>query len=147
IFHDISPAYKVVKRTGITDSKEGVLKYAERGPIWGLRGLSPGSQKIFALTEGERIRSGLSKQDVTPCVTSLRAVPRQLRVLSHTAFQKHFVEAGERCWLIRSDRPKRSEQLNVYLESVPPRKRSTFTCRNQQPWFKYQKHPKPQVLF
>lgn len=146
-FHDITTDGKVVKRDGITDSKRGVLQYAERGPIWGLRGLSPGSQEIFTLTEGERIRAGLKKRDVTPCVTSLKNVPRELRVLSHGAFRKHFVEAGERCWLIRSDRAKRSNELNAYLASIPSEKRATYTCRAQEPWFKYRTHPKPQVLF
>lgn len=146
-FHDIDGNYKVVDRKGITDSKRGVLDYAERGSIWGLRGLSPGSQKIFTLTEGERIRAGLSRRDVTPCVTSLKNVPRGLRVLSRDAFRKHFVESGERCWLIRSDRASRSEELNAYLASVPAKMRATYTCRNQTPWFNYRSHPVPQVLF
>jgi len=146
-FHDIDENHAVVDRTGITDSKRGVLDYAERGSIWGLRGLSPGSQKIFTLTEGERIRAGLSRRDVTPCVTSLKNVPRRLRVLSRDAFRKHFVEAGERCWLIRSDQIRRSEALNTYLSSVPGKMRATYTCRSQTPWFNYRTHPVPQVLF
>lgn len=146
-YYDINVDYKVVGRAGITDSKKGVLDYAERGPIWGLRGLSPGSQKIFALTDGERIRAGLTRRDVTPCVTSLKNVPRRLRVLSRASFRKHFIESGERCWLIRSDRSERSDQLNAYLTSVPAGKRATYTCRNQKPWFNYRPHPTPQILF
>jgi len=147
VFHDISVGHEVIERDGITDSRRGVLEYAERGPIWGLRGLSPGSQEIFTLTEGERIRAGLNKRDVVPCVTSLKNVPRKLRLLSKSAFAKHFVEAGERCWLIRSDRPKQSAALRAYLAAVPADKRATYTCQNQVPWFKYRPHPTPQVLF
>lgn len=146
-YHDITPTYEVVGRRGVTDSKSGVLNYATRGRIWGLRGLSPGSQKVFTLTEGERVRAGLSKRDVAPCVTSLRIVPRGVRMLSRTVFQEHFVESGERCWLIRSDRNRRSDALNAYLEAVSDEDRATYTCQNQTPWFNYRPHPSPQILF
>jgi len=146
-YYDITPGYELVKRQGITDSRQGVLDYEKRGKIWGLRGLSPGSQKIFTLTEGERIRTGLSKRDVVPSVTTLRNVRRDLRSLSRAAFQKHFVQAGEKCWLIRSYDDKRSNMLNAYLESVPAKARQTYTCQNQTPWFKYLPHPVPQILF
>lgn len=146
-YYDITPAYRVVMRKGITDSKAGVLEYAARGKIWALRGLSPGSQKIFTLTEGERVHAGLSKRDVVPCVTSLRSVPRHLRTLTRAAFQKHFVLTGRRCWLIRSHEDKRSAMLVAYLEAVPAKDRQTYTCRNQTPWFKYLPHPVPQILF
>jgi len=145
-YYDITPCCRVVKRQGITDSQNGVLDYAERGRIWALRGLSPGSQRIFTLTEGERIRAGLSKRDVVPCVTTLRNVPRNLRTLSQGVFQKHFVRAGRKCWLIRSYEEKRSSALNEYLETVPEKSRQTFTCQNQAPWFKYHPHPVPQIL-
>jgi hypothetical protein len=146
-YYDITPGYQVVARQGITDSKEGVLDYAERGRVWALRGLSPGSQRIFTLTEGERIHAGLSKCDVVPCVTTLRNVPRDLRTLSVAAFQRHFVDAGEKCWLIRSHEDHRSGALDAYLEAVPKEERQTYTCLNQTPWFKYHPHPVPQMLF
>jgi len=147
IYYDITPAYRVVPRRGITNSKGGVLSYAERGRIWALRGLSPGSQKVFTLTEGERVHAGLSKRDVVPCVTTLRGVPRSLRTLSRAAFEKCFVQAGARCWLIRSHEDKRSSALGAYLEAVPEKDRQTYTCQNQTPWFKFKPHPVPQVLF
>jgi hypothetical protein len=146
-FHDIAKDHRILVRPGVADSKRGVLDYSERGQIWGLRGLSPGSQKIFTLTEGERVRAGLRKRDVAPCVTSLKNTPREVRVLSDSAFRKYFVDAGERCWLIRSDRMRLSNELNAYLASVPAEKRNTYTCRSQKPWFKYRTHPTPQVLF
>lgn len=146
-YYDITSDYQVMTREGVTGSKEQVLDYARRGDTWALRGLSPGSQKVFTLTDSERIRAGLRKSDVVPCVTSLRHVPRGLRVLSRSGFQKHFVEGGEKCWLIRSNEKRRSVKLRAYLEAVPPEKRQTFTCTSRDPWFKYQQHPVPQILF
>ncbi len=145
-YYDITPDYHVVRRRGIANSKDGVLDYAERGRIWTLRGLSPGSQKVFTLTEGERIHAGLSKRDVVPCVTTLRKVPRDLRELTRAAFRKHFVRSGEKCWLIRSHEDERSDALDAYLDSVPEKVRRTYTCQNQSPWFKYLPHPAPQLL-
>ena len=146
-YFDITPDYQVVARRGVTNSRGGVLDYARRGEIWGLRGMSPGSQLIFTLTEGERIRNGLSRRDVVPCVTSLRSAPRSLRVLTPSAFDKHFVRAGEKCWLIRSYENRRSERLDAYLDAVPEKLRETYTCQNQTPWFNYAPHPVPQILF
>jgi predicted RNA methylase len=147
-YHDITAERAVVNRPGVTDSKNGVLEYAKRGQVWGLRGLSPGSQKIFTLTEGERVRAGLRRRtDVVPCVTSLKNVPRALELLSSAAFEKNFVESGDRCWLIRSDKHQRSDALESYLKAIPEEERSTYTCENQTPWFNYKAHPVPQILF
>jgi len=146
-YYDITPCQSVVKRCGAADSEEGVLDYAERGRVWGLRGLSPGSQKIFTLTEGERVHAGLGMGDVVPCVTTLRSVPRSLRTLSRASFQKYFVRTGQRCWLIRSNETRRSRALAAYLASILPKDRDTHTCQHQVPWFKYQPHPAPRMLF
>jgi hypothetical protein len=146
-YYDITPSYRVIPRQGVADSEAGVLDYAARGRIWGLRGLSPGTQKIFTLTEGERIRAGLGKRDVVPCVTTLKDVPRSLRSLSRTSFKKHFIQAGKKCWLIRSHEDKKSAELTAYLESVPLTDRQNYTCQNQTPWFRYRPHPVPRLLF
>lgn|ERR1017187_7444616 len=146
-YYDITPSYRVISRHGVADAEEGVLPYASRGKVWSLRGLSPGTQKIFTLTEGERVRAGLGERDVVPCVTTLKDAPRSLRNLSQAAFKKHFVQAGKKCWLIRSDEDKRSLALNTYLDAVPVSDRQTYTCQNQTPWFKYHPHPVPKLLF
>jgi hypothetical protein len=145
-YYDIVPGFRVVQRFGIADSKEGVFDYEKRGKYWALRGLSPGTQKVFTLTEGERIHSGLSKRDVVPCVTSLRSFPRNLKALTKASFQKNFVTAGEKCWLIRSHKDDRSKALNAYLKSVPKKDHQTYTCQNQTPWFNFLPHPIPQIL-
>jgi len=146
-YYDVLPSYEVVARKGMTESRLGVLPYASRGRIWALRGLSSGSQSVFTLTESERVRAGLARRDVEPCVTTLRNVPNSLRILSRVAFEKHFVRAGRRCWLIKSHAKKRSRRLDTYLAAVPAKERRTYTCRHQEPWFNYVPHPIPQVLF
>lgn len=146
-YYDINQDYEVIRRRGITGSRHHVLNYSKRGEIWGLRGLSPGSQRIFTLTEGERVHFGLKRQDVVPCVTTLRHVPPNARVLSNATFKKYYIDAGARCWLIRSDRDKRSITLNAYLDAVPKEERQNYTCSNQTPWFGYRPHPVPRILF
>ncbi len=147
-FYDLTPGkHRVVERGGAVDSAEGVLDYSDRGrAAWCLRGLSPGSQRVFTLTEGERVRAGLGLRDVSPCVTTLRGVPRQLRTLNRAAFEKWFVKAGRRCWLIRSNCKRRSPALEAYIASVPAQNRDTSTCRHQSPWFNFRPHPVPGLL-
>jgi len=53
-FFDLDRSFKLVPRRGPAESKEGVIGYEKRGRAWALRGLSPGTQKVFTLTEGER---------------------------------------------------------------------------------------------
>jgi hypothetical protein len=145
-FFDITPDFRVKRRNGVSDSKRGVLEYSDRGDVWALRGLSPGSQKIFTLTEGERLHFGLSRHDVVPCVTTLKDVPSVLKMLTKASFHKHFVDAGKRCWLIKSFRKTRSARLETYLCAVPQSARDNYTCRNQKPWFNFTTHPVPQML-
>jgi hypothetical protein len=145
-FYDVDDGGNVKSRNGAADCKSGVLSYEDRGELWAMRGLSPGSQKLFALTEGERIRCRLTKRDVVPCVTTLKTLPRELSILSTITFNKYLRNSGERCWLIKSFASKRSKALNAYLDSVLPADRDTYTCRNQHPWFKFRTHPIPKLL-
>ncbi len=145
-YFDLERGFKPVARKTVTESKKGIIAYEKRGVIWALRGMSPGSQKIFTLTEGERKHFGLPKTDVVPCVTTLRQVPASLRNLTPGAFKKHFVDAGNRCWLIKSYSDKISVTLEAYLTAVPDKLKATWTCRNQEPWFRFRPHPKPQLL-
>jgi hypothetical protein len=146
LFYDVGVDSEPRKRAGVVDYRGGVLKYAKRGRIWALRGISPGSRRVFVLTEGERIHAGLSRRDVVPCVTTLRHVPSGLGELTRASFERRFVQAGVRCWLVRSYVENRSPALNAYLESVPERNRQSWTCRNQEPWFNFRPHPAPQLL-
>jgi len=126
-----------------------VLAYAERDEdAFGLRGLSPGGQDIFVLTEEERLHFALRKvRDVTPCVTSLRHLARDLTTLDHKAFERYYVAAGKRCWLIRSDRKSLSLELDAYLASVGTRWEAYSTCTSRVTWWEYKPHPQPALLF
>lgn len=145
-FFDIDRRFKVRRRIGMAESAEGVINYEKRGQAWALRGLSPGTQKVFTLTEGERRHYGLKQTDVVPCVTTLRRAPRSIQVLTPAAFKRHYVDAGARCWLIKSHCLKLSSTLKAYLDEVPKKLRDTWTCRNQEPWFRFALHPTPQLL-
>ena len=145
-FFDLDREFNTVPRAGPAESKEGVINYEKRGSAWALRGLSPGTQKVFTLTEGERKHFGLKRTDVVPCVTTLRAVPPSLRTLTRAAFKRHFIDTGGRCWLIKSYAENISPTLRAYLKAVPTEIRDTWTCHNQTPWFRFRPQPTPQML-
>ena len=136
----------ISKSKKVTGSTRAVLDYSERGDLWAMRGMSPGTQKVFTLSEGERIHAGLSLKDVYPCVTSLRDIPGSLTLLSRKAFQRRFVDAGAKCWLIRSDQDHLSDTLKAYLDAVSPELRATSTCRQRSPWYRYRLFDAPSLL-
>ncbi len=101
------------------------------------RGLSPGTQKVFVLTEGERVRYGLQiGRDVVPAITTLRHLRHESHCLTQATFKQDFVDTGMRCWLIRSDVAP-SRDLSLYLDSVPASARATSTCMNRDVWWKF----------
>lgn len=110
------------------------------------RGLSPGSQKVFVLTEGERVRHGLQRdRDVVPAVTTLRHVNPKGSTLTKAFFEQHYVLTGMRCWLVRTD-TKPSRDLELYLGSVAAEDRSTATCTGRDIWWKFTMPESPDVL-
>lgn len=123
-----------------------ILAYEPRGDIWAMRGMSPGTQKVFTLTEGERIHAGLDRDDVLPCVTSLREVPPDLSHLTHSTFREWFIHTGAKCWLIKSHRDSFSGRLQAYLDSIPETTRDTWTCTSRQPWYRYPLFEAPRLL-
>lgn len=67
-------------------AREGHLPYirpsATGEALRAIRGLSPGTQKVLTLTDAERSRQGLRiNDDVVPCVTSLRHLPADIKIL------------------------------------------------------------------
>ncbi|WP_164110249.1 class I SAM-dependent methyltransferase [Stenotrophomonas riyadhensis] len=113
-----------------------------------IRGLSPGGQEIFVLTEEERLFHSLKKGvDVRPCVVSLRAVNEDVQRLDKRTFDELFVGKGVRCWLIRSDKDRISPQLQRYLDGVPVSSWGRYsTCTNRAVWWRYRPHPTPALL-
>ena len=133
-----------------TESMPEVLAYTKReynhvGPR-ATRGLSPGHQRALVLTETERLSANLDvNKDVVPAVTTLRTLPRQCRNLTPTIFRENFIEAGLRCWLIRTD-IQPSTSLETYLNSVDSAYRNTVTCQAREIWWKFAFPQTPQVL-
>ncbi len=145
-FFGIDRGGVVTALPGITGSSDPLLDYSGRGEIWSMRGMSPGSQKVFTLSETERTDAGLSPEDVSPCVTSLREIPEDLSNLTPKAFQTQFVDKGLKCWLVRSDRKYLSDRLESYLEGIPVVLRSTSTCLSRTPWYRYRLFDSPDLF-
>lgn len=145
-YHKITPGGAVSKLRGVTGTSQSVLSYDKRGPLWAMRGMSPGTQQVFTLTEGQRVHAGLKKDDVLPCVTSLRGVPRDLSSLTRSAFRQYFIDAGAKCWLIKSFKKQMSSQLHAYLANVPADRRDTWTCASRDPWYRFKICPSPGLL-
>lgn len=146
-YHDVLPDLKIKTRKGVSGNRFKILDYGKRDEVWARRGISPGGQAIFTLTEDERRAAGLAKTDVIPCVTSLRLLPASVKSLTEAIFQRYFVEAGQKCWLIKSAAGKPSKRLQRYLKSIPRADRQTYACRNQKPWYNYEKSAIPQIIF
>ena len=145
-FFDVSEQFAIAPQQGPIRGKSAALPHKKRGSVFAQRGLSPGSQKIFTLTEGERIHHGLHLMDVVPCVTSLKGLPDSLRKLNKSAFKTYFVDAGRRCWLIKSNRGTLSDRLRTYLDGIPAVARNTWTCKTQEPWYNYETPRVPKLL-
>jgi hypothetical protein len=129
----------------------GVVAYASRTDVAGhisraKRGLSPGTQRVLTLTEGERIRSGLRiGDDVVPCVTTLRQLDPACTVLTSEVFKRRFRMVGAKCWLIRTDQPL-SPDLKAYLNDIPESKYQTSTCLSRKKWWEFKMPDVPSIL-
>lgn len=124
-------------------SEKSVLPYSDRHELaYALRGLSPGGQDVFTLTEHERLLHGLEiDNDVCRCITSLKPLPKSVQSLTTTAFKKYYVTTGERCWLIRSDMEVLSSRLKGYLKFVGDRWKKYSTCTERDEWWRFRIHP------
>ena len=129
----------------------GVIPYLPRSKVGrtdprAVRGLSPGTQKVLTLTEGERVRIGLRiGKDVVPCVTTLRSLPTRVKRLDKKSFNVFYRDANQKCWLIRTDRSP-SERLRAYLNAVPSQDYQTSTCLEREEWWKFKMPPVPRIL-
>lgn len=146
-YFNIDRKFRYKKNRTITGTARSVLGYRKRGiGYYALRGLSPGTQKVFVLSEGERVHYGLRiGSDVSPCVTTLRHLGRDYKTINKEIFYKHFVHKGIKCWLIRSDKNP-SQRLMDYLSMIPKEDRATSTCTNRDVWWEYKNHPVPKLL-
>jgi hypothetical protein len=146
-YFEIDDQFSVEKKRLASGSRYKVLNYEKRSKTsWALRGLSPGTQKVFTLTERERIHHGLSRNDVVPCVTTLRSLTKEVPTLNKTVFNKFFRDSGEKCWLIKSYKKKPSQRLLCYLKTIPKESYNTATCLLREPWYCFKPFPEADVL-
>lgn len=148
-YHELGTGGRAKALPSPTTARPGVIAYSATphdGPR-AKRGLSPGTQKVLTLTEGERAHAGLRiGSDVVRCVTSLRHLPGELTQLSAEAFNIYYRSFGAKCWLIRTDKEP-SERLRAYLDSVDRDDYQTATCLSRGQWWKFTMPvDKPQLL-
>jgi hypothetical protein len=129
----------------------GTIPYLSRSKVnrerpHAIRGVSPGTQKVLTLTDGERVRSGLKiGRDVVPCVTTLRVLPTHIKRLDEKSFKAFYQSTGQKCWLIRTDRAP-PKALNAYLNAVPENQYQTSTCLERDEWWRFKMPPIPAAL-
>ena len=134
-----------------SNASHGVIGYMRRsamtpGAPRAVRGLSPGTQEVLALTEAERVHLGLATgRDVVPCVTTLRHLSAASTELDTTTFRDTYVTPGHKCWIVRTDIDP-SPVLAAYLDAVPLNKYQTKTCLEREHWWKFNMPPVPPVL-
>ena len=66
--------------------------------------------------------------------------------LTGRAFERHFVRAGARCWLIKAQTARCSKSIEAYLDSIPGAEHDNYTCNAREPWYMYAPHPVPRLL-
>ena len=136
----------------VTSSTRGLIGYSRRTktgvPLpFAKRGLSPGTQKVFTLSESERARLGLRiGTDVVPCITTLRHLPMDEPALTKNVFEHQYVRRGEKCWLVNVRSRTISDKLRAYFESVPLDRYQTSTCLSREEWWKFLMPQIPDVL-
>jgi hypothetical protein len=124
------------------------LAYAKgRAELYACRGYSTGSQAAFVLTEAQRRKARVEQKHCRPCVTSLRHVPKDLHALDDAAFRKYVVDAGKRCWLLRTDMNPLPPAMRAWLSRVPPAVRENWTCSTRPKWYRFSMPPVPLILY
>jgi hypothetical protein len=138
-----------VRYAELSDSAPAPSPYSNlRGQVYAARGISPGSQRAFVLTEKERTDAGIRKRDVVPCIPTLRPVPPNVRRLSNSVFYSLYVRGGRRCWLLRTNgATPLPGQVAAWLERVPIETRRNATCRSRAPWYRYAAPPPAPILY
>jgi hypothetical protein len=148
-YFELSKDFTASRRRGPSGTRGRVLEYADR-PLDGycLRGVSPGGQELFVLTEHERVFYRLRvDSDVYPCVTTLRDVPQSVEKLTKREFSDYFIAKGNRCWLVKSDVDKPSIRVMDYLSTVAKASWSKYsTCTGRKQWWQYKNHAVAPIL-
>jgi hypothetical protein len=150
-FFEENPDGGVRRLPSESGGPSGVVGYSKRsematGTAHAKRGLSPGTQEVLTLTEGERVRSGLRVgSDVVPCITTLRHLAFECTAITEKVFRSQFRDSGIKCWLVRTDREPKA-RLRAYLASVPASKYETATCLQRERWWEFAMPGVPSLL-
>lgn len=125
-----------------------IFEYSRRAEQnYAQRGLSPGGQDIFCLSEGQRIHNCLVRgRDVVPCVTTMRHWKDEFRSLTDKKFEELYVDSGMKCWLLKTWEPP-SDQLMNYLNAIPVQQRNNYTCTQRSVWWKIAPHAPPDIIY
>jgi len=136
------------RREHLTGSDQSRLSY-ERAMTGtrALRGLSPGGQDFFVLTEELRLRFRLQHgRDVVPAITTFRHLNTRQRTLTEHLFRDQYVNAGRKCWLI-NPQSEPGPALEAYLATVSEDIRNNYTCTNRETWWRPNVPPPAQILY
>ena len=147
--HDINKASnKSRHRDHITGSNQPRLSYERAATSTrALRGLSPGDQDFFVLTEALRLRFRLMPgRDVVPAITTFRHLETDQHTLTERRFRDEYVNSGLRCWLI-SPKSEPEDALVSYLDTVPEKVRNNYTCSHREIWWRTKVPPPAQILY
>lgn len=146
--YSVATSGEIVRMEHPTMTENAVLEYERAaGSVRAIRGLSPGGQELFVLTEEERIRFRLSVgSDVVPAITTFRYIDDLGVGLSEKKFRLQFVNKGRRCWLINTNGIV-SDAVTTYLEQIPQALRGNSTCSNREVWWKYSMPKVAKILY
>jgi hypothetical protein len=84
-YYNVNSNFEIAPRRGVSGNGSSLLSYSGRDRVWARRGISPGGQKTFTLTEDQRLDAGLRKTDMIPCVTTLKHLPSSVKELTQAA--------------------------------------------------------------
>jgi len=146
-YFSIDSKFKVRKQKFVSGDVE-IFEYARRTEEnFAQRGLSPGGQDIFCLSEGQRIHNRLIKGiDVVPCVTTMRHWNSDITALTEHQFHDLYVSTGMKCWLLKTWEDP-SPRLMSYLNSISEKDRDNYTCNHRDVWWKISPHPAPDIIY
>ncbi|GER09854.1 class I SAM-dependent methyltransferase [Variovorax boronicumulans] len=147
-FHDVAPDLSTRPLRSVTRSSERRLDYEEAATgTRAHRGLSPGGQEAFVLTEEKRIHFRLERgRDVVPAVTSFRHLESKQATLSESLFRENYINAGKPCWLLNTAADP-SAALGVYLATIGESIRANYTCSARREWWRFPMPRPPHILY
>lgn len=148
-YYEIDNSFKIKKTKQPTGTNKSLLSYNERiEQLYAQRGLSPGLQKIFCLTEEERLKHKLViGEDVLPCITGLKPLSKEDKTLTEKLFYKKYVYSNQRCWLVNSQSYNITKRLRTYFDSIDKKDRNTWTCNTRDIWWKFHTVKAPTFLY